>query len=111
MNPAIPISLGARVLQAPSMFAPGCCSRIFAQMRSTQLAVALCAVLLAGALLRCAHAGQVQERDALIVSEGARLHAVIYVPESTPPLPALISITASIRSLLSSAPASQKNTS
>jgi dienelactone hydrolase len=59
-------------------------------MKSTQFAVALCAVWLAGALLRCAHAGPVQERDAVIMSEGARLHAVIYVPESTPPLPTII---------------------
>jgi len=60
-------------------------------MKSKPLSFALYAVLLIGALLRCAQAADVQERDAVIMSEGARLHAVLYAPESVPPpLPTII---------------------
>jgi len=54
-------------------------------------AILLCGLLLLGAMLRFAHAAGVEERTAVVISEGVRLQARIYTPEAAkPPLPTII---------------------
>jgi len=53
-------------------------------------AILLSGLLLLGAMLRFAHAAGVEERTAVVISEGVRLQATIYTPEAAkPPLPTL----------------------
>ena len=60
-------------------------------MKSTTQTFLLCGLLLFGAALRFAHAAGVEERNAVIVSEGVNLHATLYYPESAkPPLPTIV---------------------
>ncbi len=60
-------------------------------MKSTTQTFLLCGLLLFGAVLRFAHAAGVEERNAVIVSEGVNLHATLYYPESAkPPLPTIV---------------------
>lgn len=61
------------------------------RMKSNFLTFPLWALLLIGAMLRCAQATDIAERSAVIMSEGVRLHAMLYAPQSAPsPLPTII---------------------
>lgn len=64
---------------------------VIPRMKSTTQTFLLCGLLLFGAALRFAHAAGVEERNAVIVSEGVNLHAKLYYPESAkPPLPTIV---------------------